>query len=89
MTGKRLSGEQVKVLTVFIAEPQQWFDGNTVERKTELPASSIRHFLYSFFKLGLLERFEAHRGYRYRLSASAESQPYFRRVLEAAEVIRE
>jgi hypothetical protein len=87
MTGKKVSAEQVKVMAVFLAEPKQWFDSNTIERKTEVPASSIRHFLFTFFRLGLLERVEVHRGYRYRLSPTADQQPYLQRLREAAAVI--
>ncbi len=88
MTGKRASAEQVKVMTVFMVEPKQWFDGNAIELKTELPGSTIRHFLFTFFKMGLLDRLEVHGGYRYRLSPSAQTQPYFQRLQEAAAVIQ-
>jgi DNA-binding IclR family transcriptional regulator len=87
MTGKRVSAEQLKVMTVFVAEPKGWFNASTIERKTDLPASSIRHFLYAFSKLKLLERAEVHGGYRYRLSPTAEAQPYFDKLREAAVAI--
>jgi DNA-binding IclR family transcriptional regulator len=88
MTGKRASAEQVRVMAAFMAEPRQWLDSVTLERKTELPGSTIRHFLFTFFKMGLLERLEVHGGYRYRLSPSAQTQPYFQRLQEAAAVIQ-
>jgi len=73
MTGKRISAQQVKVMAVFTGEPQEWFDSSTV-----------RHFLFSFLRLGLLDRLEMHDGYRYRLSPKAEAQPHFRRLQDAA-----
>lgn len=88
MTGKRVSAEQVKVMAVFTGDPQGWFDGRDLERMTGVPASSVRHFLFEFMKLGLLERLETHGGYRYRLSASAEAQPYFERLREAAAAMK-
>ena len=84
MTGKRISAEQVKVIAVFMVEPQEWLDSNAIGRKTEIPGSSIRHFLFTFLRLGLLDRVEVHGGYRYRLSPKAGTQPYFRRLQEAA-----
>ena len=88
MTGKRVSAEQVKVMAVFMAEPQQWLDSNAIERKTEIPGSSVRHFLFAFLRLGLLERVEVHGGYRYRLSPKAGTQPYFQRLQEAAAAMK-
>jgi hypothetical protein len=38
--------------------------------------------------MGLLDRLEVHGGYRYRLSPSAQTQPYFQRLQEAAAVIQ-
>ena len=43
MTGKKVSAEQVKVMAMFVDNPQEWFDVNAVVRKTEIPGSSIRH----------------------------------------------
>ena len=88
MAGKQVSAEQLKVMAIFMAEPSEWFDGNAIERKTELPGSSIRHFLFAFLRLGLLERVELHGGYRYRLSPMAETQPYFQRLQEAAATMK-
>jgi DNA-binding IclR family transcriptional regulator len=88
MTGKRISAEQVKVMAVFMADPDAWFDSNQVERSTEVPGSTVRHFLFTFQQLGLLERVEVHGGYRYRLSTKAEAQPYFRRLQEAAAAMK-
>jgi DNA-binding IclR family transcriptional regulator len=88
MTGKRVSAEQVAVMAVFMAEPQGWFDSNAIERKTEIPGSSVRHFLFAFLRLGLLERVEVHGGYRYRLSPKAGTQPYFERLQEAAAAMK-
>lgn len=88
MTGKRVSAEQVKVMAVFTGDPHGWFDSSEVENRTELPGSSVRHFLFTFMKLGLLERLETHGGYRYRLSAKAEAQPYFERLQEAAAAMK-
>ncbi len=88
MTGKRVSAKQVKVMAVFMVEPQQWFDSNAIERKTEIPGSSVRHFLFGFLRLGLLDRVEVHGGYRYRLSPNAETQPYFQRLQEAAAAMK-
>jgi Fic family protein len=88
MTGKRISAEQVKVMEVFTANPDGWFDSNQVERSAEVPGSTVRHFLFTFLQLGLLERLEMHGGYRYRLSPKAEAQPYFRRLQDAAAAIK-
>jgi predicted transcriptional regulator len=88
MTGKKISAEQVRVMAVFMAEPQRWFDSNAIEHKTELPGSTIRHFLFTFFKMGLLERLEVHGGYRYRFSPTAQTKPYYRRLQEAAVVMQ-
>ena len=88
MTGKRISAEQVRVMAVFMAEPQSWFNSNAIERKTEIPGSSIRHFLLAFLRLGLVERLEVHGGYRYRVSPEAERHPYFQRLQEAAAAMR-
>jgi Fic family protein len=89
MTGKRISAEQIRVMAVFTADPQGWFDGNQVERSTEVPGSTVRHFLFTFLQLGLLERVETHGGYLYRLSPTAEMQPYFRRLQESAEAMKQ
>jgi len=62
MTGKRVSAEQVKVMTVFTSDPQGWFDSSDIERRTELPGSSVRHFLFTFMRLGMLDRVETHGG---------------------------
>ena len=88
MTGKRISAEQVTVMAVFTSEPEGWFDSTGIERRTELPGSTIRHYLFSFLRLGLLNRVEVHNGYRYRLSPNAEAQPYFRRLQEAAAAMK-
>jgi DNA-binding IclR family transcriptional regulator len=87
MTGKRISAEQLKAMAVFTSEPEDWFDCHAIEQKTGLPASTIRHLLFTFFRFGLLERFEVHRGYRYRLSPKAEAQPYFAKLREASGVM--
>ena len=88
MTGTRISAEQVKVMAVFMAEPQEWLDSNAVERRTGIPGSSVRHFLFAFLRLGLLDRVEVHGGYRYRVSPKAGTQPYFRRLREAAAAMK-
>jgi len=88
MTGKRASAEQVKVMAVFTNEAHQWFDSSAIERKTEIPGSTVRHFLFEFLRLGLLERVETHGGYRYRLSPEAGTQPYFQRLQEAAAAMK-
>lgn len=88
MTGKRISAEQVRVMAVFTANPDGWFDSNQVERSAEVRGSTVRHFLFTFLWLGLLERLEMHGGYRYRLSTNAEAQPYFRRLQDAAAAIK-
>jgi DNA-binding IclR family transcriptional regulator len=88
MTGKKVSVQQTRTMTAFLAEPESWFDCTAVERKTGLPGSSVRHFLFSFFKLGLLERVDVYGGYRYRLSPTAQAQPYFQRLKEAAAVMQ-
>jgi DNA-binding IclR family transcriptional regulator len=75
-------------MNVFIAESNQWFDSNTIVQKTGVPASTVRHLLLNFFKLGLLERADVFGGYRYRLSPTARAQPYFKRVQEAAAVMK-
>jgi DNA-binding IclR family transcriptional regulator len=87
MNGKRVSMEQVKLMDIFITESEQWFDCNAVALRTAIPGSTVRHLLLNFFKLGLLERAEVFGGYRYHLSPTAQAQPYFKRVQEAAAVM--
>lgn len=70
------------------ANPDGWVDCNQVERSADVPGSTVRHFLFTFLQLGLLERLEMHGGYRYRLSPKAEAQPYFRRLQDAAAAIK-
>ena len=89
MTGKKVSAEQVKVMDIFIVEPRRWFDSTTVAKTTNVPGSTVRHLLLTFFKFGLLERKDVYGGYRYRLSSTAKAQPYFTRVQEAAVVIQQ
>jgi DNA-binding IclR family transcriptional regulator len=89
MTGKRISAEQVLVMNIFIAVPLHWFDSNAIAKTASIPGSTVRHLLLTFFKLGLLERTETFGGYRYRLSPTAATQPYFRRVQEATVVIQQ
>lgn len=89
MTGKRISAEQVRVMAVFTANPDGWFDSSQVERSTEVPGSTVRHLLFTFLRLGLLERLEMHGGYRYRLSPKAGTQPYFQRLQEAAAAMKQ
>ena len=88
MTGKRISAQQVKVMAVFTGEPQEWSDSSAIERRTGVPGSTVRHFLFSFLRLGLLDRLEMHDGYRYRLSPKAEAQPHFRRLQDAAAAMK-
>jgi DNA-binding IclR family transcriptional regulator len=88
MTGKKVSAEQVAVMSEFLYERTHWFDSRTIQQKTGIPGSTVRHLLFAFFKLGLLERADLFDGYRYRLSPSAQTQPYFQRVQEAAAVMR-
>jgi DNA-binding IclR family transcriptional regulator len=88
MTGKRVSAQQVRVMAVFTSEPQGWFGSSEVGRRTDVPGSTVRHFLLAFLRLGLLERLEVHGGYRYRLSPEAGAQPYFRRLQEAAAAMK-
>lgn len=89
MTGKQISVAQVKVMELFVAERKQWLDSNTVINKTKIPSSTVRHLLLMFFKFGLLEKADMFGAYRYRLSAEAEQQPYFLRLMEAAAVIQQ
>jgi hypothetical protein len=79
--------QQVKVMGN--AEPQQWFDCNTVANATSISCVTVRHLLLTFFKFALLERAEVFGGYRYRLSPTADTQPYFLRVQEATAVIQQ
>jgi hypothetical protein len=88
MTGKKVSAQQTRMMTAFLAEPESWFDGTAIVRKTGLPGSSVRHFLFNFYKLGLLERVDVYGGYRYHLSPTAQAQPYFQRLKEAAAVMQ-
>jgi len=80
--------EQVKLMDIFITESEQWVDCNAVALKTAIPGSTVRHLLFNFFKLGILERAEVFGGFRYRLSPTAQAQPYFARVQEAAAVMQ-
>ena len=84
MAGKQVSAEQLKVMAIFMAEPSEWFDSNAIGLKTGIPGSTVRHFLFTFLRLGLLDRVEVHGGYLYRLSPRVGTQPYFRRLQEAA-----
>jgi DNA-binding IclR family transcriptional regulator len=88
MTGNRISAEQVRVMAVFTGDPEGWLDSNQVERKTGLPGSTVRHFQFTFLRLGLLDRLELHGGYRYRLSPEADKQPYYQRLQEAGAAMR-
>jgi len=88
VTGKQISPAQVRVMAVFIAESEQWFDCNAVAHATELPGSTIRHLLFTFFKMGLLDRLEVFGGYKYSLSPTAQAKPYFARLQEAAAVMQ-
>ncbi len=88
MTGKLSSAEQVRVMAVFMDDPDAWFDSNQVERSTEVPGSTVRHFLFTFQQLGLLEQEEVHGGYRYRLSTNTEAQTCIRRLQEAAAAMK-
>ena len=85
---KKVSKEQVNVMNVFIAAPEQWFDCNAVAHTTELPGSTIRHLLFTFFKMELLNRLEVFGGYKYCLSAAASTHPYFARVRDATTVMQ-
>jgi DNA-binding IclR family transcriptional regulator len=88
MTGKRISEQQVKVMAIFTDDPEGWLDSSAIERKTGLPGSTVRHFLFTLFRLGLLDRVETHGGYRYRLSPEAKKQPYYERLQEAAAAMK-
>ncbi len=88
MEGKIVSEQQVIVLSEFMAEPKNWFESNQLYQKTMVPASTVRHLLFNFWKLGILERSEVLGAYRYRLSPTAQAQPYFKRVQEAATILR-
>jgi hypothetical protein len=48
--------------------------------------TALRHLLVECYRDGLLERFDAFPGYRYRLSRNASNHPYFERVQQAAEI---
>ena len=87
MTGKRISAEQARTMAVFTAEPQEWFDSTTIERKTEIPGSAT-HFLLALLKFGVLERLEVFPSYLYRLSPKAGTQPYFQRLQDAAAAMK-
>ena len=88
MTNKKVSEEQVTVLSEFMSEPKCWFESQAIHQKTTVPGSTVRHLLFNFFKLGILERAEGFGGYRYRLSPTSQAQPYFNRVQEAAAVMQ-
>jgi len=88
MTNKQVSKEQIIVLSEFMAEPKSWFESQGIHHNTAVPASTVRHLLLNFWKLGVLERAEVFGGYRYRLSPNAQAQPYFKRVQEAEAVMR-
>jgi hypothetical protein len=55
---------------------------------TERPGSTIRPLLFTFFKMGLLDRLEVFGGYKYCLSAAANTHPYFERIQEPAAVLQ-
>ena len=88
MTGKRLSAEQVKAVAIFTGNPEGCFYTNGIERRTRVPGNTVRHFMFTLFRLRLLERVELHGGYRYRLSPEADKQPYYQRLQEAAAAMR-
>ena len=88
MTGKTVSKQQVLVVAVFIAEPQQWHESRGIEHKTGVPGSTVRHLLLTLSRLGILDRSEVFGGYRYRLSSTARAQPYFGRLQEASAVMQ-
>jgi hypothetical protein len=58
MTGKRVSAQQTRVMAVFTAQPESWFDRVAIEHRTGLPGSKVRHLLPNFSSLGLLEHGE-------------------------------
>ncbi len=89
MMDKLISSQQVRVLEVFAEQPRHWFDSNTVADKTNIPSSTVRHLLLMFFKFEVLERTDTFDGYKYRLSPTAEEEPYFRRVQEVAAVMQQ
>jgi DNA-binding IclR family transcriptional regulator len=86
---KEISQEQVKVIQMFAAHPEEWFSSSDVVRHCEVKPSTVIHLLLGFCRDGLLERFELFPGFRYRLSPSAPSHPYFVKVQQAAEVMGE
>jgi hypothetical protein len=86
--GKKVSKQQILVMAEFIAEPRQWHQSRDIEHKTGVTGSTVRHLLFTLFRFNLLERFEAFGGYRYRLSPTAQVQPYFRRLQEATVVMQ-
>jgi DNA-binding IclR family transcriptional regulator len=88
VTGKKISKQQILVMAGFIAEPRQWQESRDIEHKTGVSGSTVRHLLVTLFRLGLLERSEVFGGYRYRLSSTAQAQPYFRRMQEATAVMQ-
>lgn len=73
MTGKKVSKQQVLVMSVFNAELQRWRKSREIEDKTSVPGSTVRHLLLTLFTFNLLERAEVFGGYRYRLSPRAQA----------------
>jgi DNA-binding IclR family transcriptional regulator len=88
VTGKKVSEQQVLVMAEFTSSPQRWRESRDIEHQTGVPGSTVRHLLLTLSTLGILDRSEMFGGYRYRLSPTAQGQPYFGRVQEAAAVMR-
>ena len=88
MTGKEISKQQVQIMAVFIAEPQSWHSSPAVALKAEVSGSTVRHILLTLFTLEMLQRSDLFGGYRYRLSPTAKEQPYYKRINEAAALLK-
>lgn len=87
MTGKHVSRQQVQVVEVLRTEPEQWLGSTTVATKAGISPNTVRHFLVTLFRFGILERREYHPVFLYRLSPTAWEHPYFLRLQEAATVM--
>lgn len=81
MTGKEVSPQQVAVITAV--EKLGLGSARQVGREAAgVSDSAVRHILLALFNLGVLERHEHFKGFSYRLSQSAASNPYYARLVQ-------
>ena len=89
MEKKEVSREQVRVIETFTSRPDDWLSTSDVSRHSDVKVGTVTHLVLDFYRLGILERFEAFPGFRYRLSPKAAEPPYFAKLRQAATIMKE